>query len=521
MQKNSCTALQKAIERLEEVINGAGKLSRMEKNRFNSLVEKAKNDDGLLAMSFISLYHRCAQAGLVWSSQSLRDWEKREKVEVNTTTPVFTHTTEGNLNMIRSPEGVILSYEIISGKSVVNISREEAEKMLLVYAGNTLDSLANLYPEYSKEQLRAVLKALGGNKESVAPPHILEELSCDEIAQYTIRAKKAGAMHKYRNNMVVNLDRALKEQIKKTAELENSREFIQQVVGDATTLFTEARNTVKIASQPNPYVVGGTYWFCISDLHIGKKDILPDGAENSISVIRKKMKYVLDKILFELRGVNPEKIKILILGDILETAMFAGMHGEQFKKIEKFGADQIVEAVDILEEFILSVSKTYEKSAVTVDIISGNHDRLADDRADDVWRTGGQLVFSFLNKIIKEKNTTIEYHRDGVISINDDGLNVIGFHGDNALIKRKGEEIHAVFAKDKNHHSLILNGHYHSFESKENHQFTKIQLGSVCSNDKYELYQLGVRNTPSFLIVKNEIGVGVEWKKIPIPEKFQ
>lgn len=531
MQKIREDALTAAITRLESALKNGKAITRLEKKRFVSLVESSHSREDIVSQNFMTVYYRCYEKKIVWNSVYLTSWRESQDFEIpaaeraeaiDMADAITSNYSMGNITMHLDGSGRLTHYSIIlKNADVVEVTREDSEKMLSIYSACTLDITSQYFPTHNKDVLGQIVRALGGNKDCVTPPHVLKEFSSDDIVQYIIRHKKAGAMANFRKNSVKNLEKALTATIKEQAERLSLEDFVKETVAEVAELLRDRPRyedwcpVFEFGKHPSEE----TLWLVISDLHIGKKDALPDGTETSTAIIKSRLSYIVEKFLREQNGIAPKKLKLLILGDILESPMFAGMHGEQFKKMETFGATQIMDAVNILEDFILSIAHRLQRTRIDVDIISGNHDRFADDRGDDVTRTGGEIVSAFLKKIIKSSNVVIEYHADGVISLNDDGINVIGFHGDNALIKRKAEEIHTVFSKDRNHHSVILNGHYHSFKSDENAQYTKIQMGSICSNDKYEMYQLGVRNTPSFLIFKHEKDAGIEWKKIPLPEK--
>lgn len=529
MQNTREGALTAAINRLEEALEKGCNISRLERNRFLSLVESSYNREDLISQKFMTVYCRSYEKKSVWNSAYLTQWLEGRKSETPPMDRTKASTVEdgigrthtiGNITMHMDADDKLLYYTVVLKNSdVVEITRDESEKMLSIYSACTLEIVSQYFALHPKEVLSQILKSLAPTKDTVTPPHILKEYSSDEIVQYIIRNKKAGAMANYRKNSVRNLEKTLRDTFKEQAERISLEELIKETVEETSSLLKD-RKQFDFGSYIGAHteISKETYWLVISDLHIGKKDSLPDGTETSTKIINERLRFIKEKLLIELHGKKPNKLKLLILGDILESPMFSGMHGEQFKKMESFGADQIMDAVNALEYFIVSIAKALPSTKVDVDVISGNHDRFAEDRSDDVLRTGGGIVAAFLKKIISEKNVSLVYHEDGVISLNEDGINVIGFHGDNALIKRKSEEIHTVFAKDRNHHSVILNGHYHSFKSEETAHFTKIQMGSICSNDKYENYQLGVRNKPSFLIFKHEKGCGIEWKKVPLRE---
>lgn len=412
----------------------------------------------------------------------------------------------GNLSIIRDENGRVQQYEISTDKTDYIFRRDDAEKLFVIYSATTLEGVLSHFPSYEKEEMKKILRAFGATKENVIPPHIAEEKNSDELVQYIISAKKNGAMFAYRKNAVVQLDKALKEHLKKAEEerhiLEKVEELVQ-TIGNMST--TEVR---KFITEPKPFVpTFGDNWLAISDLHFGKKDLDGD------SEITKRRLLATTEFV----PTNGSTLHILILGDILETPMFAGMHGEQFKKIEFFGADQIIYAVNAFEEFFNKILKvTQPQTIIDVQVVGGNHDRFGHERSDDHERTGSAIVCAMLKKIYNNTRVKINYNKEGVISTNDSNMNVIAFHGDNNINKRKPLELHHLYAKDKNKHSVILSGHFHSFKVEEHGSYTRIQLGALCSTDSHEKYSVGVTHHTSAVCFSSTKDNGVAIMKMPL-----
>jgi predicted phosphodiesterase len=98
----------------------------------------------------------------------------------------------------------------------------------------------------------------------------------------------------------------------------------------------------------------------------------------------------------------------------------------------------------------------------------------------------------------------IRHCRDQYMSIVEDGINFIAFHGDNALYKRKPVELVNEFRTgDTSNYVVVLSGHVHQFKMRGSAKnFMDITLGSVCSPDHFTRDQLGFSTTPSCMIGK-------------------
>lgn len=514
MQKQTEVALKAAIDCLMNAIKTNKRLERTTLNRLGSLYKNHVQNTAALSIFFVKLYKEASKNGLVWKLPE----EQVATPPVDTATASIEEASEtpcDKFTILKDANGKVMEYVIPlkSGDKIV-LPRHDVERMMAIYANSTIETLLTEYPTITPGVMKEVLKALSATKENIVPPHILMELTSDEIDAYIINARRNSIIFKQRSESMGLMRRALNEEYKKGQTRVSLIEEFRRVIDNINFDGFKAER-IKEFSKDAPLTAD--LWVAISDIHFGKRDIDNQGNMSDKHLIDERLAHIVSSI----KNENPIIINLLVLGDLLESPMFAGMHGEQFKKMEMFGSEQIMYAMESMERFIISLQKAFPRSKINVHMIGGNHDRFGHERGDDVERTGSAIIAKFLAKLFQAKklDINVKYYDDGLISLNNGYMNVIAFHGDNNLVKKSPVELQQVFAKNKNIPSVIISGHYHSFKVEENSFVTRVQLGSICSNDKYERYQLGVSNEPSALTFYCDAETGINLRKISLPKE--
>ena len=104
------------------------------------------------------------------------------------------------LTIIRK-EGVIEFYDIYYPANIpfiTRLTRQDAETIFglyTYYGGNiTARQVANEFPKYTLSEIKKIFKCFKLTKDSCfAPPHLIEELSEEQLSQYRMNLKERAA----------------------------------------------------------------------------------------------------------------------------------------------------------------------------------------------------------------------------------------------------------------------------------------------------------------------------------------
>lgn len=194
----------------------------------------------------------------------------------------------------------------------------------------------------------------------------------------------------------------------------------------------------------------------LSDLHIGAL------ASNDINtynfeIAQKRMKEYLDKVVHECKVNNVSEVYLMNLGDVIEHPY---MHNLAYN-CEFNLAEQIVMASDVIIKFAVGLS---EVAHVTVAGIAGNHDRLNENKNDNL---DGDHAVKGVNKALqsfidnaKPERITYEQANDYDHHITMNGINIKFVHGDldnitDANLVAKHSSLDGI------NYTMVVMGHYH------------------------------------------------------------
>lgn len=144
----------------------------------------------------------------------------------------------------------------------------------------------------------------------------------------------------------------------------------------------------------------------LADIHLWK--IWTDGI---VTRMWKVTRYMLDR---------PEKyINIKSIGDIFECVVINGqMHPGQNLWMETMRtADTIMLAVKLFEEMLYKLYEAWK--IVTIDSIPWNHDRFTQREEDDPEKVPSEIVFRFLQELLRKTNIKINIHQDRTVIIDE------------------------------------------------------------------------------------------------------
>lgn len=235
----------------------------------------------------------------------------------------------------------------------------------------------------------------------------------------------------------------------------------------------------------------------LTDVHYGSEhEDMRTGIKHNKELVKKRFGELVDYVI----GHQKKNVHIFAGGDFVEFAGVGEMHPWQMKHLDVYAIDQILQMVDIMAECIQSIA---EKKYVTVDIVSGNHDRLTEMNEKDSDRLGWYLFGTLLKKQLPHVEIN---HNNHFCKRVIDGVGFILTHWEFADGKRSTpkERISAMFNTWADYNVHLL-GHYHAQEGSEGVWIIQQRTPAMCPSNDYSNKQMR-SNIPWFTKVE------VNWK---------
>lgn len=195
------------------------------------------------------------------------------------------------------------------------LTRQDAETIFglyTYYGGNvTARNIANEFPKYTLTEIKRIFRVFKLTKDSIwVPPHLMEELNEEQLAQYRMQLKERAAF-KYCD---AKQERDFTNQIKKMASeinrLNNQQEIAKSLIDPITY--------EKVITKPISEVNTTTGIICLSDLHVGAFNV-PEGYIDLPEYSEEEINSRLDKIIFELQEKKWNRVIVLNLGDNVDS----------------------------------------------------------------------------------------------------------------------------------------------------------------------------------------------------------
>jgi hypothetical protein len=425
---------------------------------------------------------------------------------------------------VRGEDGAILRYEYsipVPGKSYKlkgELSREQLATIYSLYPYGTLAQMSSQFPHIPIEDLRRITRAFHVTKDTKYPPHILEERTEKEAAEFTLQAKAQRVTNKlsdYSLTLLEKQNRELQVELQKHKQTsEWAEKLLQKVLKQASEATIQAK-TVEVLTPwgmaPKPQV--NTYTF-FSDIHFGK--FFPTrkhmyGRGNDKDILRERCLRIAEETVTQAKLNRSKEVHLVCNGDLFESIIPDGMHPGHVSRMDMTGDEQVMFAIEVFEAMLATLVVNLPHVKISLHGIGGNHDRIQAKRDEDKGRTATLVFYKFLSHATKlrypdrDDINIINYVEDeGIIrfAVNQENLSFIGHHGDAILAKRTPTELLNQFKiGDSRNFTIIFHGHYHSQKVlSEGVNYIHLQLGAVCSGDEYSQNNLGVGSQPSFII---------------------
>lgn len=230
----------------------------------------------------------------------------------------------------------------------------------------------------------------------------------------------------------------------------------------------------------------------LTDIHFGLS--LPI---YNYDIAKEKLAEVADII----NGVGADEVNISFLGDSVHTISGTN-HANMWKTIESgaWGANAIIKPFEILMNFFMQINNLKKITSV-----SGNHDRMHNDRNLEESNEGSLLLFYMIDTALTNVKIVHTNHR----TLHEDGnLVFINLHGDQGLDKKVSEKIIWRYG-DQKKFNFILEGHFHSRiipKDEDGANFRKMHCPSFCPTDGYA-ERLGLDSVPGWLMIIEKEGL--------------
>ena len=412
----------------------------------------------------------------------------------------------------RDEQGKIFKYcyeiQIRDEKPLVgNLSRSEMERLFALYPSFSTNYVSRSFLNFERKDLQRVLRVFGITKDKLFPPHLIEEYDENQLANFALKAKEINGYHKYNENKGLHFEKAFREsQVELNRERENNK-FLEELIERHYTKRNGSGVKVNdFVLHPDDANVG---YVAFADVHFGKCFNGPKmGRGYNKLVAFDRMMQIADETAKFILKENINHLELLSLGDIVESILESGMHQGHYKSMDLYEEEQILYAIETIEDMVIRILKLVENHNVKIVLraIGGNHDRIAETRDGDKSRTANKLIFKILTKNLKQYGVEVDVPHDNIIRTVKDGICIIGFHGDNGLHKRKTSELVNLFSAGIENYHVIMSGHFHSLnaEFSSTTNALRLVLPSVCSVDEYIQNDLGLLNLPGFLLGKRK-----------------
>lgn len=240
-------------------------------------LKKQNNEESEMISELLSLYNEVTSGSRKNNVNYYRvEDTKQESIGYSITTSASTDKVEDNFGISlvinRDSENKIKNYTVKyptkNGKSFITIlSREDSEVIFglyTYYGGNiTARNVANEFPKYTLSEIKKIFRCFSLTKDSIwAPPHLVEELSSEQLAQYRMQLKERAAFKYADAKQERDFKNSLNKMASKIIQLENKQSVLQE-------LSSSNINIPNFQIPPKSVLKSHTFILYLSDLHIG------------------------------------------------------------------------------------------------------------------------------------------------------------------------------------------------------------------------------------------------------------
>ena len=396
-------------------------------------------------------------------------------------------------------------------EEVFKMTYREIEDMVAVYvhegAGLTQVQVARHMWRRHKRKLtadfvRRIFKVLGIVKNNPPlAPHVVRSEDPDKAADLWHEQKLAEIETRYRAKRHKELEKALKEERKKSLRFED---LAAEYLGE------QDRKVVEVNANPLPRADAPehTAIVCLSDWHVGK---ISEAIGSEVE-FRAKIEELSGQIqrYFEWCDQRPvDRLIFAVAGDMLDGTQ-GDMHDGQAFGQWCHGREQADIAAEALAKVIEKTTAIVgPKESSEVFAVTGNHDRTSKNRDGDPLRTVGGLTYLLAQERSPSAKWQIVDAPFARFSTKSAGFLLA--HGD-----QTPKDPRRLFHGLGGEYKAVITGHYHSHAFSEDYRGLWFQVGSLCGVDEYAR-RLGMGAMPSQLVISCQAGLPPVSRYIPIP----
>ena len=432
---------------------------------------------------------------------------------------------------VRDEKGQILSYayKILVRDELPftgSLTRDQMEKIYSEYPYTTLNNVSVDFPYLTVQDLKRIMRTFNITKDRLFPPHIVEEHTEEEIAEFALKAKEKSSFKKFAAQKLPFIEGKLRDTQAELKKARETQEWADKVVEKYITSRTvkpvvKAKPEFSFLGFPEEAkILSGATVVAFSDIHMGKKFPTSKamfGRGTTKDILRERLLRLAEITAEEANHKNTAKVVMVCTGDIFESIQPAGQRIQHSDSMDIMGDEQFMFALQVFEEMLDIIVEKCGDKEIVFHGIGGNHDRLMDSSSFDKKRTAAQLFYKVLNRVLTLKYgglIDIKTYEDGVIAFSEGKISYVGHHGDASLAKRTALEIVNLFkVGNAKNYTVLLKGHLHNFKADwEYPNCMSIQLRSICSTDEFGQNELGKGAQPGFTLITESEGYGVDFK---------
>lgn len=217
-------------------------------------------------------------------------------------------------------KGVIIGYKVEvkvrdSKDFTAALTREDAEAIFglyTYYGGNiTARNVANEFPKYTLSDIKKIFRAFKLTKDSIwCPPHLLEELSEEQLAQYRMNIKERAAFKYADSRQERDFKNSLNKMASKVNELQNFKQIIKDVL--LSSKLPEPLIFPTVESNNSDTLI-----LFMADMHIGAKVTAQAIYENNYDLNEVLVR--IGSIVKHLKTLGTfKKVVVVNVGDALD-----------------------------------------------------------------------------------------------------------------------------------------------------------------------------------------------------------
>ena len=371
------------------------------------------------------------------------------------------------------------------------LTRQDAETIFglyTYYGGNvTARNVANEFPKYTLAEIKRIFRVFKLTKDSIfVPPHLIEELNAEELAQYRMQLKERAAF-KYCD---AKQERDFTNQIKKMASeinrLNDRQEIAKSLLGNIE--YEKVTREIPSINRETTGII------CLSDLHVGAFNV-PEGYIDLPEYSESEINRRLDIIINSLQTKNWNKVIILNLGDNVDS--YRKMTTSMTHQLPCILSDKQIAQMylRVMIRFIDAIKSIF-KNVQYISIGSGNH--------SGSW---GWLLDITLSQHLQNIGINSYVSNNEIDSFDVNGTSFVYLHGksDHTKGQFKGFPLNLNektqcwfndFFADTNlklqKRKVVLKGDLHQYSINSVSSFDYINCPSIYASSTYIVSNFGV-----------------------------